>query len=79
MIDWIEHRLAVLDKRYDYKEDADAINIIAAEFPFVPYSVYNISGHIVGVVPEPTCERLRELQLKQGVYIVGNKKIVVKY
>ena len=77
--DWIEHRLAVLDKRYNYKEEVDAIELFAEELPSASYSVYNISGCIVGVVSEPTYEKLRELQLKQGIYIVGNKKIVVKY
>ena len=77
--DWIEQRLAILDQRYNYKDDADAINILAEEHASTYYPVYSIYGEIVGVVPEPTCERLRELQLKQGVYIVGNKKIVVKY
>lgn len=77
--DWIEHRLAVLDKRYDYKDEVDAISMVAEKPTSVSYSVYNIYGHIVGVVAEPTLESLRELPLKQGIYIVGNKKIVVNY
>ncbi len=76
---WIDQRLAVLDEKYNYTEDVTSLSeLCSMTQPEVTYPVYTMSGQFVGSVCAPTLQQLQTLRPARGVYIIDNKKFLVR-
>ena len=77
---WIDGRLDYLDRQYNYNYWKDVLAHItapaaSADYSECPLSIYSITGQYIGNVKEAN---LNYLNLSKGIYIINNKKYVVR-
>ena len=75
---WIDRRIAYLDEKYNYSDKTSRLSQLAENCNYGSYPVFTANGQVVGFVKYPSYENLLELHPGKGIFIVADKKFVVR-